>query len=92
MTSGGYTREEAYALQVAAKAKAILDVVHQLKRADPQHALAEAGKLGAKVRYISGTYEMRLMGVAATCAAGGPCLADAWIRAAYRKLDRMKAP
>lgn len=47
---------------------------------------------GARVRYITGTYELRMGGVAGTSTSGGDKeLLDSWLRAARRKLERSAA-
>lgn len=44
---------------------------------------------GARHRYISGTYELRMAGVAATSTIGGNSLLTAWQRAATRKISKI---
>ncbi len=44
---------------------------------------------GARVRYIAGTYELRMGGVAGTSTSGSDNgLLGSWLRAARRKLER----
>lgn len=45
------------------------------------------GEHGAVVRFHTGTYELKLCKVTATCAAGHDGLARAWLRAAQRRLE-----
>lgn len=43
---------------------------------------------GARLRFIHGTYELRLDGIAATCTAGGNGLLQAWLRAVARRAGK----
>lgn len=45
---------------------------------------------GARSRFIGGTHELRLGGVAGTCTSGwDKPLIESWLRAARRKLERI---
>ncbi|PTW61399.1 hypothetical protein C8N35_102108 [Breoghania corrubedonensis] len=46
---------------------------------------------GARARFIGGTYELRLSGVAGTCTAGGSGLLQSWCRNAERRIERGRA-
>ena len=46
---------------------------------------------GARTRYNSGTYELRLAGVAGTCTSGGNGLLLSWCRNAERRIERGRA-
>lgn len=62
--------------------------------ADAEHvALALETAHAGRRRFINGTNELRLLGVAATCTSGkGAELLRAWVRAARRAVDKVAPP
>lgn len=57
------------------------DIDHVVKALEASH--------GARIRFISGTNELRLLGVAATCtSSAGEELLRAWVRAARRAIEK----
>lgn len=42
----------------------------------------------ARSRFVGGTYELRLAGVAGTCTSGGLGLLQSWCRNASRRIER----
>ncbi len=73
------------------------DLAHLVERVEALQEMAPTAAidllvitLGARRRFVGGTNELRLGGVAGTCTSGGDKpLIESWLRAAKRKLERI---
>ena len=69
--------------------KLVADIQQRVKVDPAETVIGQlVSKEGARTRFIGGTYELRLAGVAGTCTAGGMGLLHSWLANARRRIER----